>query len=209
MVINNKERTYCLVASCLDQTGIVAAVSQFVADRQGSFYESNYHNDSQSRGFFMRNVISAKSLSISIEKFREQFVPLAEKFKMKWHIRDSHKPQKDVLLANLASHCLSDILYRWHSGELTCEAPCVVSNHESLRSAVEWYDIPFHCVPVSKENKPQAFAQMTEIVTKCLADTLLLARFMQIIPPELCASYTGRLINIHHRFLPSFIGENP
>ncbi|MCR8924157.1 formyltetrahydrofolate deformylase [Dasania sp. GY-MA-18] len=202
-------KTYCLVISCPDAVGIVAEVSKFVAEHDGSFVESNHYTDVQGAWFYMRNVINADSLSISIEEFREQFQAVADKFEMIWTVRASNEKQKVVLLASHASHCLADLLYRWHSNELNCDIPCVVSNHENLRSMVEWHGIPFHHVPVTKENKPEAFKQMNEIIERHNADTVVLARYMQIIPPELCQKFAGRLINIHHSFLPSFIGANP
>jgi len=209
MNTSQQDRSYCLVTSCPDRVGIVAAVSQFVAERGGSLDESNHHSDHDGQRFFMRNVIDANSLSISVEAFREQFTPLAQKLDMKWHIRDSLKPQNVVIFASKASHCLSDLLYRWHSGELNCAIPCVISNHENLRSIVEWYGIPFHYVPVDKDSKAAAFARMSAIVAENNTDTIVLARYMQIIPAELCRDFSGRLINIHHSFLPSFIGANP
>src|SRR5690606_23422566 len=111
----------------------------------------------------------------------------------------------------ISSHCLADLLHRWHSGELFCDIPCVISNHENLRSMVEWHEIPFFHVPVPevKEKKAEAFARVAELVDSHHADTVVLARYMQIIPPSLCESYPGKIINIHHSFLPSFIGANP
>jgi formyltetrahydrofolate deformylase len=204
-----KTPTYTLVISCPDKVGIVAAVSQFVADRGGSLTESNHHTDVEQGWFFMRNVISAKTLSVGLDDFREQFEPLASKNEMSWTLRDNSEPQRVVLLASHSSHCLADILHRWKSGDLPCEIPCVISNHENLRSMVEWHGIPFHYVPVPKADKTQAFAQIAEIVQRHRAETIVLARYMQIVPPELCREYAGRLINIHHSFLPSFIGANP
>ncbi|WP_019530991.1 formyltetrahydrofolate deformylase [Dasania marina] len=202
-------QTYCLVISCPDAVGIVAEVSKFVAEHDGSFVESNHYTDVPGAWFYMRNVINADSLSISIAEFRKQFQAVADKFDMIWTVRGSNEKQKVVLLASHASHCLADLLYRWHSNELNCEIPCVVSNHENLRSMVEWHGIPFHYLPVNKDNKAEAFKQMNEIIGRHNADTVVLARYMQIIPPELCRKFAGRLINIHHSFLPSFIGANP
>ena len=189
--------------------GIVAAVSRFVADRGGSLTESNHHTDVQQGWFFMRNVISAKSLNVSLAAFREEFVPLAREHEMDWTLRDNNELQRVVLLASHASHCLADILHRWKSGDLACQIPCVISNHENLRSMVEWHGIPFHYVPVPKEDKSEAFQRMSGIIERHRAETIVLARYMQIIPPQLCEEYAGRLINIHHSFLPSFIGANP
>lgn len=209
--MNDPQRTasYTLVISCPDKVGIVAAVSRFVADRGGSLTESNHHTDVQQGWFFMRNVISAKSLNVSLAAFREEFVPLAREHEMDWTLRDNNELQRVVLLASHASHCLADILHRWKSGDLACQIPCVISNHENLRSMVEWHGIPFHYVPVPKEDKSEAFKRMSGIIERHRAETIVLARYMQIIPPQLCEEYAGRLINIHHSFLPSFIGANP
>ncbi|MBE9540073.1 MAG: formyltetrahydrofolate deformylase [Proteobacteria bacterium] len=201
--------SYTLVISCPDKVGIVAAASRFVAERSGSLLESNHHTDVEQGWFYMRNVISADSLAVSLEQFREEFMPLAEEFDMRWHLRDNNDLQRVVVMASHASHCLADILHRWKSGELACRIPCVISNHENLRSMVEWHGIPFHHVPVPGEDKSPAFAQITEIIDRHQAETVVLARYMQIIPPELCQQFAGRLINIHHSFLPSFIGGNP
>lgn len=203
------DTTYRLVIACPDRVGIVARVSQFVAEKGGWLTEANYHSDPDSGWFFMRNEIKASSLAISLEEFRKAFQALADEYQMEWYLRDSSKPQKVVILASHASHCLADLLHRWHSGEMFCDIPCVISNHENLRSMVEWHGIPFHYVPVEKENKTPAFEKIGEIVERHNGETIVLARYMQIVPPDLCRRYGGKLINIHHSFLPSFIGANP
>ena len=209
--MSNEQSTpsYTLVISCPDKVGIVAAVSRFVADRLGSLLESNHHTDVEEGWFYMRNVISAESMAVTPEQFRVEFEPLANEFGMEWHLRDNRQLQRVVVMASHASHCLADILHRWKSGELACQIPCVISNHENLRSMVEWHGIPFHYVPVPKEDKAAAFGQVTDIIERHQADTVVLARYMQIIPPGLCEQFAGRLINIHHSFLPSFVGANP
>lgn len=201
--------SFTLVISCPDKVGIVAAVSQFVAQRSGSLVESNHHTDIEQRWFYMRNVISGESLGTSLEQFCEEFAPLAAEFEMHWSLRDNSELQRVAILASHASHCLADILHRWKSGELPCEIPCVISNHENLRSMVEWHEIPFHYVPVPPQDKEAAFADVAAIVERYRAETVVLARYMQIIPPALCEQFAGRLINIHHSFLPSFVGANP
>lgn len=209
--MNDVQRSpsYTLVVSCPDKVGIVAAVSRFVADRGGSLIESNHHTDVEQGWFYMRNVISANSLNVSLDRFRADFEPLAGEHEMNWTLRDNSELQRVVILASHASHCLADILHRWKSGDMACQIPCVISNHENLRSMVEWHGIPFHYVPVAKDDKAAAFARVAEIVERHRAETIVLARYMQIVPPELCQQYAGRLINIHHSFLPSFIGANP
>ena len=205
----SKPETYTLVISCPDRVGVVAAVSRFVAERGGSLVESNHHTDVEQGWFYMRNVIDTGSLSVDRDTFVAQFNPLAEDFSMQWKLRSSSERQRVIIMASHASHCLSDILHRWKDGDLHCDIPCVISNHENLRSMVEWHGVPFHYVPVSKEDKAPAFAQVEDIIERHRGETVVLARYMQIIPPRLCEEYAGQLINIHHSFLPSFIGANP
>ena len=207
--MDNQEKIVRLVTSCPDQVGIVAAVSQFISEQQGWLLESNYFADSETKQFFMRNEIKKDSLHVSLDEFRKAFAMVAGKYSMHWYLRDTSQCQKVVLLASHASHCLADILHRWHSEELDCEISCVISNHENLRSMVEWHEIPFYFVPVEKSNKCPAFNEMANIIDQHEADTIVLARFMQIIPSDMCEKYMGRMINIHHSFLPSFIGANP
>jgi formyltetrahydrofolate deformylase len=204
-----KLASHTLIMSCPDQVGIVAAVSAFVAERGGSLLESNHHTDVEQGWFYMRNVISAESLNLSPEQLRTQFEPLAARFDMDWYLRDNARLQRVVILASHASHCLADILHRWKGGELACDIPCVISNHENLRSMVEWHGVPFHYVPVSPTDKSKAFTEIENIIRRYDAETIVLARYMQIIPPQLCEDYAGKLINIHHSFLPSFVGANP
>jgi formyltetrahydrofolate deformylase len=201
--------TYTLVICCPDRVGIVAAVAGFVAEQGGSLVESNHHTDVDDAWFFMRNEIDAAGMRLDIEAFRERFAPLAEKWNMDWYVRDNRQRQRLVIMASHASHCIADLLYRWREGEMPCDIPCVISNHENLRDMVEWHGIPFHHVPVAKANKAPAFAAVRELFEAECADTVVLARYMQILPPELCADYPNRLINIHHSFLPSFVGANP
>ncbi|SEI65000.1 formyltetrahydrofolate deformylase [Allopseudospirillum japonicum] len=203
------EPTYTLVISCPDRTGIVAKVSNFLAMYGGWITEANHHSDLQANRFFMRHEIRADSLPFSLDEFRTAFAPIAREFEMDWYISDSEIKKRVVLMCSKESHCLVDLLYRWHSGELACDIPCVISNHEDMRSIVEWHGIPYHHVPVNKENKEEAFTQIEALVDQAQADTLVLARYMQILPPNLCQKYTGRVINIHHSFLPSFVGAKP
>ncbi|MEM1154810.1 MAG: formyltetrahydrofolate deformylase [Pseudomonadota bacterium] len=203
------EIEFRLVVSCPDRVGIVAAVSQFLSDRDASLVESHHHTDEDQLWFFMRNVFRASAETFSEVDFSDNFSAIAERFQIEWKLRDTRKRRRVVILASHASHCVADILHRWKSGELLCEIPCVISNHENLRSMVEWHGIPFHFVPVDKQDKEPHFAQITEIIDRHDAETVVLARYMQIMPPAICDLYKGKLINIHHSFLPAFIGANP
>lgn len=203
------EPVYRLIISCPDRVGIVAKVGEFVSSRGGWITEANHYADPVSGWFFMRHCIKASSLAISLEAFREQFADIADEFAMEWAISASETPKKMVLLASKESHCLVDILHRWHSGELYCEIPCVISNHDDLRSLVEWHGIPFFHVPVDKQDKQQHFQRVSDIIAEHQADVVVLARYMQILPEAVCNTYEGRIINIHHSFLPSFAGAKP
>jgi len=204
----DRPRRYTLVISCPDQQGLVAAVSGIVARHGGNLIESHNHTDLQARWFFMRNVFDSAA-GFDETNFRDEFRELADSHAMTWNLYDDSRPQRVVILASHASHCLADLLYRWKSGELACAIPCVISNHENLRSMVEWHGVPFHFVPVPRADKDEAFGRIEALIERHDADTIVLARFMQIMPPHLCALYENRLINIHHSFLPSFIGANP
>lgn len=200
---------YRLVISCPDQIGLVARVSTFIAEQGGTIVEANHHTDATNNWFFMRHEILASSLPNGLEAFEREFASIAEEFNMQWFMSDSAKPKRIALFASKESHCLADLLYRWHEKDLPGEVVCVVSNHQDLKSMVDWYKLPFYHVPVSPETKPQAFAETEAIAEKYAVDVIVLARYMQILPPNLCAKYSGKVINIHHSFLPSFIGAKP
>lgn len=203
------ERNYRLVIACPDKVGIVATVSQFIAEYGGWLTDASYHSDADAGWFFMRNEIKAASISLGLREIQDAFAPIARAYNMQWYITDSTERKRVVIFASHASHCLADLLYRWHSGDLFCDIPCVISNHENLRKMVEWHDIPFHYIPVDRDNKRKSFEQIRQTLNDCNANTLVLARYMQILPPELCHDFAGRVINIHHSFLPSFVGANP
>jgi formyltetrahydrofolate deformylase len=203
---------YTLTISCPDRVGIVAAVSGFVAQHGGFIVEASYHTDLETQRFFMRQEIRADSLPFDAAALRTHFAPLAEKFRMSWHVSDSAVRKRVVVLVSKQDHCLNDLLYRWRSGELPVDIPCVISNHEDLRGFVEWHGIPFIHVDMSandEQAKAAAFDRIAVLFEQYRGDCMVLARFMQIVPSDLCACYAGRIINIHHSFLPSFAGARP
>lgn len=202
-------RTFRLVIACPDRVGIVAKVSNVLATYNGWITEASHHSDNLSGWFFMRHEIRADSLPFDADGLRTAFAPIADEFGMEWRVSDSAERKKVVLMASRESHCLADLLHRFHSGELDCEITSVISNHDDLRSMVEWHGIPFHHVPVDPQNKTPAFDEVTRLVQEQHADCIVLARYMQIIPASLCEQYAGRVINIHHSFLPSFVGARP
>ncbi len=187
----------------------MAAVSQYLNERNGSIVEANHHTDAEQKWFFMRHVIDADSMSVDLDTFRREFSKIAEAYDMDWFINDSDDKPKVMLMATKESHCLNDLLHRWHTGELSCDIVGVIANHDDLRSMVEWYNIPYHCINVPKEDKMPAFKAIEKAIDESGADTVVLARYMQIFPEYLCEKYRFRVINIHHSFLPSFIGAKP
>ena len=203
------ERTYRLVVSCPDRTGIVAKVSNFLTTYNGWITEASYHADQKNGWFFMCNEIKASSLPFDLAGFKAAFAPIATEFSMNWTVTDSAQKPRVVLMASKESHCLADLLHRWHSNELDAEIVAVIANHEDLRRMVDWHDIPYHCVSINKENKAAAFAEIESLVDGYDTDLVVLARYMQILPAGLCERYAGRVINIHHSFLPSFAGAKP
>jgi formyltetrahydrofolate deformylase len=203
------EQTYRLVVSCPDRTGIVSKVSNFLATYNGWITEASYHADQKNGWFFMRNEIKASSIPFDLENFKTVFEPIAKEYSMSWSISDSNVKKRVVLMASKESHCLADLLHRWHSNELDAEIVAVISNHDDLRRMVEWHDIPYHHVSVDPENKQAAFDQVSGLVDEYQTDLVVLARYMQILPADICEKYAGRVINIHHSFLPSFAGAKP
>jgi len=199
---------YTLTISCPDRSGIIATVTGFIAQHGGFIVEASYHTEQEAQRFFMRQEIRADSLPFDATEFRRLFMPLATEFNMTWQLADSAQKKRLVLLVSKQDHCLDDLLHRWRSGELLVDIPCVISNHNDLRSFVEWHGIPFIHVDMQSD-KPAAFEKIAALFDEYRGDTMILARFMQIMPPALCRKFAGRIINIHHSFLPSFVGAKP
>ncbi len=200
-----------LVASCEDQIGIVAAVATHLAQRGASITQADQYHDPSSAMFFMRYVFDASAGENVLEDFRGSLAPIAERFGMEWRLDDAERRQRVVILVSKFDHCLAYLLHRRKVGDLPFEIPCVISNHDDLRDLVEWYGITYHHVPVPKEaeKKQAAFQTTADLIDGAAPDTIVLARYMQIFPPWLCERYRHRVINIHHSFLPSFIGARP
>ncbi|MDP2752655.1 MAG: formyltetrahydrofolate deformylase [Rhodocyclaceae bacterium] len=199
----HRDHFYTLTASCPDQVGIIARVTGFMAEQGGWILESSFHSEADR--YFMRLEIKADSLPFPLPEFLARFLPIAEGLAMDWKISDSAIKKRVVILVSQQEHCLYDLLARWQSKELDIEIPCILSNHDTFRSFVEWHGIPFHHVPVNQG----AFEKIRHFFDEARGDTMVLARYMQILPPDLCATYAGRILNIHHSFLPSFMGAKP
>ena len=201
--------TLILTMSCPDKVGIIAAVTGFLAGHGGWITEANYHADTGSGWFFMRQAILSESLDFSIEDFPRLIGPLEKKFGLTWSLSESRVKKRAVILVSRQDHCLSDLFHRWRTGELNIEIVAVISNHPDLESFVSWHGVPFHLVPVSPEAGLDPFGDIARIYEEVRGEVMVLARYMRILPPFLCERYPGQIINIHHSFLPSFVGSRP
>jgi len=198
-----------LKLACPDRVGLLARLTNFVAGQGGNLLEVHQYTDPLTKWFFTRMAIDSDTLGMDTASLRETFRPLGEELQAEWTIREEERPLRVVILVSKIGHCLADLLWRAQSGELPMEIPLVISNHEDFRSMVEKQGVPFAYVPIGKETKAQDFARMRAVLREAKADLVVLARYMQILPPELCQEMPGRIINIHHSFLPSFVGANP
>ena len=202
-------RHYTIKLYCPDKPGVVAAVSQFLAQHGGSITESSQHSDLVCGDFFMRVEVDAETLPYaSVSELEKAFSPIAEQFDMTWQVADSAEKKRMVILVSKYDHCLSDILYRWRNQDFEFDIPCVISNHPDLRSFVEWHGIPYFDIDM-KSNKAAAFDKIEALYHEHHGDLMVLARFMQILPEAMCERLFGQVINIHHSFLPSFVGAKP
>ncbi|WP_372603079.1 formyltetrahydrofolate deformylase [Actibacterium sp.] len=200
--------TFALTVKCPTSRGIVAAISAFLADQGCNITDSAQFDDQETSNFFMR--ISFRSeLGRSIAELTSAFETIASKFTMDYAFHDEAKKMKVIIMVSRFGHCLNDLLYRWRIGALPIDIVGVIANHLDYQKVVVNHDIPFHYVKVTKENKPQAEAQQLAIVEETGAELIVLARYMQVLSDEMCQKMSGRIINIHHSFLPSFKGANP
>ncbi len=208
---NPKARSLRLIARCPDRIGIVARVATFLAERGASITQAAQYEDLRSGTFFMRYGFDIPDAPGLLEKLTDAFTQVAREFGMEWKLRDVSQRQRVVLLVSKFDHCLAYLLHRWKVGDLMMDVPRVISNHNDLRALVEWYGIPYHHVPVPKEaaGKQAAFEEIARRIEETEPDTIVLARYMQIFPPWLCEKFRHSVINIHHSFLPSFVGARP
>lgn len=198
-----------LKLSCKDQPGIVAAVANLFALQGFNIRESSQFEDASTACFFMRTVFESCEGEKSLEAVKTSFLPLAERYGMNWEIHDKSTKPKVVVAVSQWGHCLSNILNAWKRGTLAVDIVAVVSNHEVMKPLCDWYDVPFHYLPITPEKKADQEAQILHLMGDSQADLLVLARYMQILSNDLCLALEGRAINIHHSFLPGFKGAKP
>jgi formyltetrahydrofolate deformylase len=204
---------YILTLSCLDHRGIVHRVSGFLAEHGCNIIDSAQFGDSESRLFFMRVHFALEEAGVTDERLRAAFALLGDDMKLDWELRDARAKPRVLLMVSKIGHCLNDLLFRYKSGLLPMEIPAIVSNHMDFYQLAASYNIPFHYLPLaagaSEEAKLAQESRIIELVESHDVDLVVLARYMQILSPRLCARLKGKAINIHHSFLPSFKGAKP
>ena len=196
--------------TCPDTVGIVAAVTKFIADNEGFITSSSHYGDPVSNRFFMRTVFQPSGkTNFELEDLKNKFLPIADKYSMEWDIHDSASRYRVLIAVSKFGHCLNDLLHKAKTGQIPIDIPAVVSNHPDIREIVEWYNIPYYHLPVTPENKADQEGKLVKLAQEFNIDLVVLARYMQILSPELTKILSGKCINIHHSFLPSFKGAAP
>jgi len=198
-----------LLIACPDQKGVVATISDFVFRHNGNILHADEHADEGSNLFLMRVEFDPADFDIDLNDFAQHFSHIAMRFDMNWRLAQSSHRQKMVVLVSKYDHCLVDLLYRHKSGELACDIPLIISNHKDNQSIAEFYQIPYITVPVPKDNKRPAEEKILSLLKQHNPDFIVLARYMQILSNDFVNEYPQRIINIHHSFLPAFVGANP
>jgi formyltetrahydrofolate deformylase len=203
------KNTAILLLSCPDRKGVVATVSDFVYRHDGNILHADEHADRESNLFLMRVEFDPADFDIPMADFPQHFAPIAQRFEMEWRLAQSAYRSKMAILVSKYDHCLVDLLYRHHNGELACDIPVIISNHPDNQPIANFYRIPYEMVAVSKENRQQAEQKILSLLEQHRADFIVLARYMQILSDEFVNRYPHRVINIHHSFLPAFVGAKP
>lgn len=199
--------TITLRISCPDQPGIVAAISTFIFEHHGNIVQSDQHSTPDDI-FFMRVSFAEDGFLLSPSELTRLFYPIAERFHMTWYVSYSRQHKRMGILVSRLDHCLTDLLWRWKSGELAVDIPFIISNHPDLESLARMYSIPYYYLPIRREQRTDDEHKLLDVVAGKV-DFLVLARYMQILEPFFVDAFPQQIINIHHSFLPAFVGANP
>lgn len=200
---------YILKLCCPDRIGIVAAVAGFLAGQDCNILESSHFDDELTGRFFMRTVFAAGDGTPAKDNLAAAFGATGKRFDMDWELHDAAQLPKVLIMVSTLEHCLNDLLYRYRTGAISMEVTAVVSNHPDLEPLAKFHGIPYHCLPVTEDSREQQERVLMRTIEETGTELVVLARYMQVLSDELCASLRGRIINIHHSFLPSFKGARP
>jgi formyltetrahydrofolate deformylase len=203
------KNTATLLITCPDAKGIVAAIADFLHQHNANILHADQHQDAENNLFLMRVEWDLAGFNLDEASFNAAFAVIADKFSMQWQLKLSQHKARVAIMVSQYDHCLADLLHRHKSGELACEIPLVISNHRDTEKLVQFYGVDFHHIPVTKDNKAEAEAAQFKLFDEYNIDLIVLARYMQILSPDFVGRYPQRIINIHHSFLPAFIGARP
>jgi formyltetrahydrofolate deformylase len=198
-----------LLVQCPDRKGIDATLADFIYRHDGNILHFEQHQQGEERFYLARIEWELNGFQLDLKDFPAKFAPIAEKFAMHWRLaQSSHRPRVAIFVSKY-DHCLVDLLYRQRGGELVCDIPLMISNHPDAKRHADFYGIPYHVIPVTKENKPEAERQEIELLHKYDIDLIVLARYMQVLSSDFINRFPQQIINIHHSFLPAFVGGKP
>ena len=203
------KKTAVLLISCPDRKGVVASIAEFIYRHNGNILHADEHGDGNTNLFLLRVEWDLADFAITTDDFAQCFAPLAEKFEMQWRLAISTVRQRVAIMVSRLDHCLADLLYRHKIGELACEIPLIISNHPDAQPLAAFYKVPFHHLPVVAAEKSAAEQQQLALLRDHGVDLVVLARYMQILSTDFITEFPSRIINIHHSFLPAFIGAKP
>ncbi len=201
--------TAILLVSCPDQKGLVASVSDFIFRHGGNILHTDEHTDAESAWFLMRVEFDPNGFDLPLDEVARHFDPIADRFGMEWRLTQPGQRKRMVIMVSKYDHCLVDLLYRHKIGELNCDIPLIISNHEDNRPVADFYQIPFAVVPVTKDDKREAEQKQIALIHEKKANFVVLARYMQVLSEKFVATFPSGIINIHHSFLPAFVGAKP
>ena len=204
-------KNFILKINCKDKAGIISSVSNFLFKNNFNILESSQFRDIRNNDFFMRVKFEniTNKVNYDIKKIEKKFMEVANKFKMNFTFFDTTKKQNILIMVSKFGHCLNNILYQWKTNNLNVNIPCIVSNHKEMQEIVEHYGITYNYMPINKNNKIKQEKELLLLIKKYKIDLVVLARYMQVLSPDLCKKLKGKIINIHHSFLPSFKGARP
>jgi len=204
------KNTAILLVQCPDRKGLSAAIANFICEHNGNIVHVEQHQAGDTMlSYLARTEFSLEGFTLDLRDFSAKFAPIAEKFQMQWRLAlGSYRPRVAIFVSKY-DHCLVDLLYRTRNNELPCEIAAIVSNHPDAKRHADFYAIPYHEIPVTKENKPAAEAAQLRLLRENKIDLIVLARYMQVLSPDFIRHYPHQIINIHHSFLPAFIGAKP
>ena len=203
------KNTAVLLVTCPDRKGIVAGVSEFLYRHDANILHADQHQNAERGLFLMRVEWDLAGFGLDLAEFPRRFAPVADRFEMRWRLERSDQPVRVALFVSKYDHCLMDLLYRHRTGELPCTIPLIVANHPDAERWAKFYDIPFHLIPVPAAAKAEAERAQLALLAEHKIDLVVLARYMQVLSPEFVRAYPHRVINVHHSFLPAFVGAKP